>query len=149
MAKSAVKAISDADRVTRYVGYAKLRRDGDGEPVGVLHTAFELRSGEEYLSAAHLDAFEGSDIQRLSEVKAAYDPHPLVVRENGAFTVGIVAEIKETCAGFERPVRIVSAPKKKLGCYVEVRQFRSDDLDLLNALAEDAWGDFTLVKNIP
>lgn len=150
MAKSPVAPLPDDSRVARYVGYGKLRRDGEtGDVVGVLPTAFVMRPIDAYLSAAHMDAFQGTDLERLSALKKAYDPHPLQVKVNGAFTVGRVEEIKATCVAYHRPVRIVGAPNDKLKCYVQVRQFRSDVLELLNALADDVWGDFTLVKHIP
>jgi hypothetical protein len=149
VAKTPVAPLPNNDRIARYVGYSKLRRDKDDNAIGVLHTAFELRPGDAYLSAAHLDHFAGADLQKLSSMKIAYDPHPLEIRQNGAFTVGQVGAIKESCEGFSRPVRIVNAPSKTLSCYVQVRQFKSDLLELLDALASDSWREFTLVKNIP
>jgi hypothetical protein len=149
MARSPVAPLPEHSRVARYVGYSKLRRDGEGVAIGVLPAAFALRPGEAYLSAAHVDAFSGSSLERLSALRAAYDPHPLVIKRGGAFTVGVVGEIRAACASHERPVRIVTAPKSKLDCYVEVRQFRDDSLDLLNALADEAWAEVTLVAAIP
>jgi len=148
MARAPVKPLPDGATVARYVGYSKLRRDADDNPVGVLHTAFELRPNEEYLSAAHLDHFDGVRSEKLSALKAAYDPHPLQLKPNGAFALGEVAAIKTACASFARPVRIVNAPSAKLDCYVQVRQFKSDLIDLLNLLADEAWCDFVVVKDI-
>lgn len=148
MAKPAVKPLPEAATVARYVGYSKLRRDADDNVLGVLHTAFELRPNETYLSAAHLDHFTGSREEKLSALKIAYDPHPLKVKANGAFALGYVGSIKATCASFDRPVRIVNAPSKNLDCYVQVRQFRSDLIDLLDALADETWCDVVIVKDI-
>lgn len=149
MAKAPVKPLPDQSTVARYVGYSKLRRDKHGEAIGVLHTAFSLRPNEATLSAAHLDHFNGTRIGKLSALKVAYDPHPLVVKPNGAFTLGNVAEIKDTCETYGRTIRIVNAPSKHLDCYVEVRQFKDDVVDLLAILADDTWSDFTIVRDIP
>lgn len=150
MAKAPVTSLPDDSRIARYAGYSKLRRDGEtGEVFGVLPTAFEMRPIDKYLSAAHVDAFPGSDFERVAAMAKAYDPHPLVVKKGGAFAIGRVDAIKATCATYERPVRIVSSPKPDLACYVEVRQFKSDVLAMLSALANESWSDFTLVKDLP
>lgn len=149
MAKPSIKSLKDDAIVARYAGYSKLRRNKDDDVIGVLHTAFELRPNEEYLSAAHLDHFSGSKIEKLSAMKMAYDPHPLQVKPNGAFTLGEVGKIKSCCATFAIPVRIVNAPSKNLDCYVQVRQFKDDIIELLNTLSEETWCDFIVVKDIP
>jgi len=154
MAKAQVKSLADEATVARYVGYSKLRRDKDGVVTGVLHTAFELRpatadrAAESYLSAAQLDVFPGARSAKLKALVKAYDPHPLIVRANGAFTLGQVGPIKAACQRFGRPVRIVNAPKKNLSCYVEVRQFSSDVLELLQDLADQTWCDVVPVSSI-
>ena len=62
--------------------------------------------------------------------------------------MGEAGKIKATCLSFNRPIRIVNAPAKKLDCYVEVRQFKDDLIDLLNDLADEVWADFVIVKDI-
>lgn len=154
MAKAKVKPLADAATVARYIGYSKLRRDKHGAVTGVLHTAFELRpatvgrAAETYLSAAQLDVFPGDRPAKLKALVKAYDPHPLVIRANGAFTLGQAGRIKASCQRFGRPVRIVNAPKKNLDCYVEVRQFKSDVVELLQDLADQTWCDVVPVGSI-
>jgi hypothetical protein len=154
MAKTSIRQISDGHSIARYAGYSKLRRDRDGNAIGVLYSAFELRpatatrAAETYLSSAWLDSFPGARNAQLKAMVVAYDPHPLVIKPSGAFAIGKAGEIKAACSSFKQSIRIVNSPRPNLACYVEVRQFNSNERDLLDLLADEVWSDITLVKNI-
>lgn len=107
--------------------------------LGVFPQAFELRPADEgALSCAWLQHYPGA---RPAQVVASITQFKIAmtVRPSGAFTVGDVSGIKETCQRYGVGIRIVHAPEPNHIAHSEVRRFSDSELELLQALADDSW----------
>jgi hypothetical protein len=71
--------------------------------------------------------------------------HYRQIKPHDALAVGNVGEIKDACAEFDQKIRVVSEQDSdNLNlAYVAVRQVRTDNLELLELLAQDVWSDVT------
>jgi hypothetical protein len=113
-------------------------RDDEDHVIGCFPQAFELRPGEHYLSASWLEYFDGVDTACLAGIVRAIS-ETRTIRPRHGLAVGLVSKIKEACSDFGSRVRIVSEPKKGNPSYTTVRGYRSDEIELLELLAQDAW----------
>lgn len=143
MAKS---YLPDADHIVRHCNSQQLIREGE-EVIGIFPHAFLLRDNEKYLSASWLEFFPGNRSQRIDAVIKTTAACRTVKPSHG-FAIGNVSDVKEACAGFGQKLRIVHEPSSKNPnpAYTAVRQFRSDDLELLQLLAMDAWSELIVAK---
>ena len=131
----ATKSLPETDHVVRHVPFKLL--DDQGLP---LPQAFELRPNEKYLSASWLEFFAGDRAARLAGC-ACLMSHYRQVKAHDAFAIGNVGEIKDACIEFDQKIRIVSEPDDLNLAYAAVRQIRTDNLELLELLAQDVWSD--------
>jgi hypothetical protein len=135
----ATNYLPDGDHVVRHIPAAQLIRDPNTDIVtGCFPQAFELRPDEEYLSASWLEFFSGVFLECLAGVGAAMGKTRKIGPRHG-FAVGKVRDVKEACAEFEMRIRIIHEPSDHNPCYTAVRRYKSDDLELLELLASDAW----------
>ena len=51
-----------------------------------------------------------------------------------------VGVVKEACASFNQKIRVIHEPNDN-PAYTAIRNYKSDDLELLELLASDAWSD--------
>jgi hypothetical protein len=141
----AIKSLPDEDSVLRHVNSQLMERDGD-TVVGVLPQAFMLKPGEEYLSASWLEFFAGSRHERLVASVAA-TAKARTVKPSHGFAIGNVGVVKQACATFNQTIRVLHEPDGNPNpAYVAVRRYRSDDLQLLELLATEAWADWIEAK---
>jgi len=140
----ATKYLPDADHVVRHISSQLLERDGDDQVIGCFPQAFELRPGEKYLSASWLEFFDGTRQERLKQTAAACGK-VREVRPRHGFAMGNVGVIKEACATFNQKLRIIHEPNEN-PAYTAVRSYKSDELELLELLASEAWSDVVEAK---
>jgi hypothetical protein len=135
----ATKSLPETDHIVRHVPFKLL--DGQGLP---LPQAFELRPNEKYLSASWLEFFSGGRAAELAGC-ATLMSHYRQIKSHDVLAVGNVGEIKDACAEFDQKIRIVGEQDSdNLNlAYVAVRQVRTDNLELLELLAQDVWSDVT------
>jgi hypothetical protein len=135
----ATKSLPETDHIVRHVPFKLL--DDQGLP---LPQAFELRPNERYLSASWLEFFAGDRAAELAGC-ATLMSHYRQIKPHDALAVGNVGEIKDACAEFDQKIRVVSEQDSdNLNlAYVAVRQVRTDNLELLELLAQDVWSDVT------
>jgi hypothetical protein len=134
----ATKSLSDNDHVVRHVPFKLI--DDDGKP---LPQAYELRSGETYLSASWSEFFRGNLADRLAGCAGMLHNYRKL-KPRDAFAVGNVGEIKDAFGEYNQKIRIVSEHDGLLGlnlAYAAVRQVQTDNLELLELLAQDVWND--------
>jgi hypothetical protein len=138
--KMATKYLPDDHHVVRHVNSQLLVRDADDRVIGCFPHAFELKPTEKYLSASWLEFFPGTKDQRTAAVIAAMAAARTVKPSHG-FAFGNVGEVKEACASFGQKIRVIHEPAKTNPnpAYTAVRNFKSDDLELLQLLAGEAW----------
>jgi hypothetical protein len=107
------------------------------EPIGFLPEAFQLRDGEDGLSASWVQHFQG---EKRVAVAAAMEEFAGVfeVKRKDRFALGAVGAIKAACAGEGVKVRIVH-DGKVYGSHAAVRQFSAATFELSALLATEAW----------
>jgi hypothetical protein len=144
------KNLPDEDHVIRYVPWRRLRKDEDDNVLGFLPQAFQLRPEEEYLSVNWVEYYDGDrEGQIRLSVWAMRDSFEKLGAKS-AFAIGNVAHIKKTCQGFGGRVRVVDEPDlPKNPGHSAIRRLPPDDLNLLDALAADAFTDRVNNIDIP
>ncbi|UVC17015.1 hypothetical protein [Mesorhizobium onobrychidis] len=69
-------------------------------------------------------------------------------KDKCGFALGIVGEIKATCASFKKSIRIVHEKSSNNPAYAAVRQIGPNNLDLMEALAKGAWRSVVLNADV-
>jgi len=131
--------IPDEDHVMRHVSSKRLRRDEDGNPIGFLPAAFQLRVGEKGLSVNWIEyfkqAFEESIVSCIQHFRKNRG-----INKNSAFGVGNVGKIKNVCSKHgHKKVIIVDDGHNKNKAHVLIRRMPEDDLLLLDSLASNVF----------
>lgn len=142
----AIKYLPDEDHVVRHVSSQLLIREDD-QVVGCFPQAFELRPGERYLSASWLEYFPGNLMERRKAVVAAVAA-ARSVRPSHGFAFGNVGEVKDACSAFGMRIRVIHEPDSSNPnpAYTAIRNFKSDDIELLQLLAAEAWAEVVEAK---
>jgi hypothetical protein len=146
-----VKTLPDKHHVMRYVPYARCEKDEQDNIIGFLPQAFELREGEDYLSAAWVEYFEKPDHgTRVEATIFAFreQPRPKVGAKS-RFAVGNCGKIKAACKRHNQRVRISHEPVDGFDSHASLRQFKSSSLELLELLATDTWAEMYLPTMAP
>lgn len=126
----------------RHVPPARQRKDENGNVLGFLGQAFRLRDGEDCLSAAWVEhAATHSPEADIAATIEAFKASGLTVRPTHRFAVGNVGRIREACAMHRQKVRISHEPEELFDAHASVRQFNSENDELLELLAEEAWAE--------
>ena len=129
----------DGDHVVRHIPATMVDRDPNTNAVrGCFPQAFELRKNEEYLSTSWLEFFCGSFLECIAAVAAAMSKTRKIGPQH-AFAVGNVGGVRAACAEYGMEVRILHEPNDDNPAYTAVRRYKSDEIELLELLASDAW----------
>jgi len=138
--------LPDDHHVIRYVPWSKLLKDENDNVIGFLAQAFALRPDEESLSVNWLEYFGGDRKTNIRDSVLEFRRTLIKVGKKSAFGIANVKKIKDTCSAVAGVrVRVVYEPSKNNPTHSGIRRLPRDDLTLLDALAEDAFGE--LVKN--
>jgi hypothetical protein len=70
------------------------------------------------------------------------------VTDRQAFAPGLVGEIKEACGEYDQKIRVLHEPFEDNLAYVAIRRYQSDNQELLELLATEAWADITDAKQV-
>jgi hypothetical protein len=108
--------------------------------------AFALRPKEIYLSNSWLEFFDGTTSQQLGGVAAAMST-TRAVKAHHALAIGQVGDIKDACLSFDQKVRILHEPLLTANpAYAVIRRINTDEAQLLELLAQEAWNDVRLAR---
>jgi hypothetical protein len=140
----ASRSLSDDDHVVRHLSPSQFDTDASGALL-VFPQAFELRTGESYLSTSWLEFFAAPFSDRICATASAIS-RTRIVKASHAFAVGQVGSIKEACARFGQKIRILHEGNTDNPAYAAVRQYRSEEIELLDLLARDAWANVVQVQ---
>ncbi|MCA3741006.1 hypothetical protein [Phenylobacterium sp.] len=137
-------SLLDEHHVMRHVPPAKLRRDADGVVIGFNFNAFALRDGEGYLSAAWVE--HAATGEKATDVAATIKAFAAAreVRPSHRYAVGNVGDIRKACAGYNQRPRISHEPVDRFDAHASIRQFNSDNHELLEILAAEAWAEMAV-----
>lgn len=122
------------DHIMRYVPPARLRRDEDGNVLGILPQAFSYRSDEDSLSVNWLEYFKkdkASNLRDCVDVQRA----TLNVGRNCVYAVAVVDKVRLVCVKKQKPVRIVYQPTKGNAAHSALHVQHNEDLNVLSDLA--------------
>lgn len=92
-------------------------------------------------------SFPGTDDERRRAVVTACARARSVKPRHG-FAFGNVREVKDACADYGLKIRVIHEPDKSNPnpAYTAIRNYRSDDIELLELLATDAWSEVVEAK---
>lgn len=131
--------VPNDSHVVRYVRKRLLRRDEDGNVLGILPQALELRDGETYLSVTWIEHFDPRFEEGLIEAAEAIR-RQLTVKNNDGFSTTEVRPFCDICERFDERVRVLHEPVNPENTgHVAIRRFPRDNLDLLDLLASEAF----------
>ena len=142
------KAIEDAHHVIRYVRKKLLRRDENGNVLGLLPQALELREHEDALSISWLE-YCGLDYEEGFANSVAEFRQNLTIKAKDGFAAGEVGKFKAICQDSNVRVRILHAPEPKFASHGAVRGLKKADLGLLDLLALEVFHDTRLSSQFP
>lgn len=143
--------ISVDHHVVRHIPFPNLRRSGDGKILGVLPQAFSLRTDEAYLSVNWLEFFESNKATNLLETKNAIAAAKASgkISPSSALAIANVGKLKEAClTKSDAQIRVAYAPSKNNPSHTAIHNLPSNDLELLDLLAEDIFTEQVLVSKI-
>ena len=145
--------LPDEDRVVRNVPWTKLRKDAEDNVLGFLPTAFELKPDEttstgleDSLSVNWLEYFMESETRIRDCIWAMRKARSLGPKS--AFAIGRVGTVKQACLDRGFRVRIIYEPMDGNLSHAGIRRLPpNDDLQLLDALAKEAFPSADMVMN--
>jgi hypothetical protein len=141
------KRIPPEDHLVRSVSWTRLRKDEDGEVVGIEPTAFELRSKEEYLSAGWLEHFAGTKEEAMTAYVSAARKSDRPPSIKSGFALGTASVIVDACLARKYRLHVVHKPSKNNASHVAVRHWPLDDLILREQMAREHWSELILAKS--
>ena len=112
---------------------ARLRRDEDGNVLGILAEAFAHRNNEDYLSVNWLEHFKKDKASNLRDCVDAQRA-TLKVGKNCVYAVAMVDKVKLVCVKKQKPVRIVYHPTKGNAAHSALYVQHNEDLNVLSDL---------------
>lgn len=137
------------NHILRYVRKRLLRRDEDGNVLGVLPQAFELRENEPYLSVTWLEHFAADYEHAFTEAAAAIR-RQLNVKPKDGFAAGGVGRVCDICERFDVKVRVLHEPEPPHNTgHSALRGLPHSDVELLELLAAEAFVDTRVAVDIP
>lgn len=145
------KDLPDEDHVIRYISWARLLQDeqgdllrnADGTIAGFTPEAFALREIdgqlEDGLSVNWVEYFDGTyDKRVIRAIQSMRAARP--IGKNSAFAVGQVATIKRVSNSFSRKkIKVVYAPTAHNLSHALIKHLAPNDLALMEALADEAF----------
>ena len=148
----ATTSADDEHHLVRLVRPGQRALDGDGNVVGVLFSAFELREAaagrpkETYLSSSCLEVAAVGRMPALSAIKKCMTTRGFKLK-NTLLTIGRVANIKETFGSHR--IRITCEPKSWNAAYSAVRKLPVEYRASAERLARETWADWCPIDSVP
>lgn len=144
----ATTSLSDDYHIVRHISFQQVDRDDAGAIRGIFPQAFILHPKDEgYFSAGWLEYFAGVRRNCIAGI-AAFLGKTRKVTAKQAFACGRVGDVKEACSQFGQKIRVIHEPDDDNLTYTAIRRYQSDNLELLELLATDAWSQVTDAKDV-
>lgn len=142
MAKNS--SLDSKHHLVRHIRESEIDDQGDGNLLA-FPQAFQLRKDETYLSNGWLEFFDGTQNDCLAGVTTAMWRNRKV-KAHHALAIGNVGAIKQAFASFGMRVRILHEPAPDNISYATVRRVKTNEDQLLELLAQEAWNDVRIAK---
>jgi hypothetical protein len=134
--------------VVRLVTYSRLDIDPEGNPRGILFSAFQLKPSEEGLSVTWMEYFPGDRNEKIARTVRAIRASNLKPGRKSGYAIGKVETIAAACASRSK-IRVIHWPEEDNKAHAEIRQMPRDDREVLDRLASQAWCELVLNASIP
>lgn len=134
---TATPPLPDQDHILRFVPKKLILKAADGQIRGVFPHAFQLRDGEDYLSATWVEYFSGTRDQQLIAAGAA-TAATLKVKAKDGFVLAGVGAIKAACEKVNVRTRILHEPDPPNNAHAAIRGLPRENDRLLELLASEA-----------
>jgi hypothetical protein len=145
-----IVSLSDDHHVIRHVTNTLVDwDDATGSIRGIFPQAFELKEKDDgYLSVSWREFFGGSKLKQIAAI-AAFLGKTRKVTAKQAFACGRVGDVKAACLAYGQKIRVTHEPDPvENQAYAAIRRYQSDNLELLDLLAAEAWSDVTHSKDV-
>ena len=140
--------IPNDSHVMRYVRKRLLRRDENGNVLGILPQALNLKEGEAYLSVTSLEHFDPQYERGLIQAAEAIR-RQLTVKGNDGFSTTEVGDFCDICERFDEKIRVLHEPVNDENTgHVAIRRFPRNNLELFDLLASDAFVDTRVASHV-
>ena len=139
--------VPEAGNITRFVPKRLLRRDEDGNVLGIVWQALEHRDGEGYLSVTWVEHFDAEYEKGLINSAAAIG-RQLTVKKKDGFSTSNVGDFLRISGLRGAPVRIIHEPVELNEGHAAIRRLPKEDVELLAQLAADAFFDTRLAEQL-
>ncbi|MGT2436495.1 hypothetical protein ACU4GH_11955 [Bradyrhizobium betae] len=146
-----ITSLSDDHHVVRHVPNALVDWEDEeaGTIKGVFPQAFELKEKDAgYLSTCWREFFAGGKLKQLAGI-AAFMGKTRKVTVKQAFAVGRVGDVKAACLEHGQKIRVTHEPDPNENlAYSAIRRYQTDNIELLELLAKEAWNDVVPSKYV-
>lgn len=105
-----------------------------------------MRKVDTYLSTTWLEYFPGARADQITAAVQAMRASKLTIPARSGFAIGNVGRIAATAENSEKAykLRILHEPSDDNKAHAAVRRFPTDDMELFELLAIDAWSEVVL-----
>lgn len=138
--------------VIRNVPWTRLRKD-DADPekvIGVLGDAFKLRDADDgVLSSTWVEYFAGSQNEKIENAIKAMRASNLEIKTKSGFVFGEVQAIAAIANEKGYKIRVLHEPEDDNKAHVAMRRWPSEDMELFELLAAEAWSAIVMNVNVP
>jgi len=142
-----MRPLPDANNVLRYVAYGRTRKDEDGNIIGLLPQAFELRPQETYLSITWVEFFDLDPVAGVpAAVRAFRGSLETGPGKRSVFALANVNDIKEAGAKSGVKLRLLHRPSKSNPGHSGIDGVTNSHADLQELLASETFAT-TLIPN--
>lgn len=135
------------DTMARWVPLGRTVRQA-GVIVGFVPAAFALKDGEAYLSASWTGAYKGTATEQLKKAVADLCKKHKGVNAAGAFAIGTVSQIEKAGSSAGESIKAVSKGSIDNPGYAALLGYPAANDDLLALLADEAWAEVALAKDL-
>ena len=140
--------LAEKDHVMRHVSYKRLEKDENGEPIGILPEAFELREDEKGISVNWLEYFKGTHQDNIVSSVKKFRATRKIGKTSG-YGIGVVGKLQDVCAKHgANKVRVLLDEEPNNKSHSIIIRMPKDNLDILQAIAQEVFIDFVLDKDI-
>lgn len=143
--------LSSEDHVVRHIPFPHLKKDSDGNVLGILPQAFQHKFDEEYLSVNWLEYFKSDKNTNLVQTKKSIieAKKSKSISPKSYLAVGNVGKIKESfLEKGPTKIRIAYAPSRLNPAHSGMYHIPKEDQDMMAMLAEEIFTEMHIVSNI-
>lgn len=143
--------------ISRHVPYKKQLKDNNGEPIGVLPQAFEMREiDKKRLSVNWLEYFKSNHTENIIKMVKAFRKSRIALGYkaglNSIFVIGNIGKLIDVCTSYKHSkVRVVHNPDKESEhnkSHASIHRLPENDGTIMQAMANEVFTEMVRNKDI-